>query len=89
MPSKEQYSADYIELSINANDENDDPPDQLELEDQPFHKQENYHPETALLQDNDNSDDDFVIFDGEPTKTNAPKHESSLAIQVSVFILSI
>jgi hypothetical protein len=85
---KEQYTADYIELSIDVNDDNDDPPDRLEQDDQPFHKQENYQPTTALLQDSNShnaSDDDFVIFDGETNKSGAPKHENSLAIQVNSF----
>jgi len=79
MASKEQYSADYIELSINENNDNDEPPDSNN------HKEEqDCQPTTALLTDQDNSsDEDFIIYESERNKTTAPKHENSLAIQVN------
>lgn len=79
MASKEQYSADYIELSINENNDNDEPPDSNN------HKEEqDSQPTTALLTDQDNSsDEDFIIYESERNKTTAPKHENSLAIQVN------
>ncbi|KAI8640900.1 hypothetical protein BD408DRAFT_418993 [Parasitella parasitica] len=77
MASKEQYSADYIELSINENNDNDEPPDINQKEEQ------GCLPTTALLlteQDN-SSDEDFVIFENENNKKAVPQHENSLAIQ--------
>ncbi|CEP15330.1 hypothetical protein [Parasitella parasitica] len=76
MASKEQYSADYIELSINENNENDEPPD-INQKDEP-----DCQPTTGLLTEQDNSsDEDFVIFENENNKNAVPKHENSLAIQ--------
>lgn len=79
MASKEQYSADYIELSINENNDNDEPPDSN------HHKEEqDCQPTTALLTDQDNSsEEDFITYESERNKTTAPKHENSLAIQVN------
>ncbi|KAF1799222.1 hypothetical protein V8B55DRAFT_1448896 [Mucor lusitanicus] len=77
MTSKEHYSADYIELSINENNDNDEPPDSDN------HKQEpDCQPTTALLTDQDNSsEEDFIIYESGRSKAAAPKHENSLAIQ--------
>ena len=72
---KNNSTADYIELSINNNDENDDPPD-LEEQNELFEK-ENYKPTTALLEEDSNS----IIYESNELK-HPPKHESSLAIQV-------
>lgn len=81
MTSKEHYSADYIELSINENNDNDEPPDSDN------HKQEpDCQPTTALLTDQDNSsEEDFIIYESGRSKAAAPKHENSLAIQVRSF----
>lgn len=85
------HSADYIELSVNNNDENDDPPD-LEQQlhgDQPFEKEEDCKPTTALLtnieQEEDSSSDDFVLYENEEHKSK-PKHESTLAVQVNLLL---
>lgn len=82
MTSKEQYSADYIELSINENNDNDEPPDNNQKNEQ------DCQPTTALLTDQDNSsEEDIVIFENENNRNTAPKHENSLAIQVNYYSL--
>ncbi|KAI9485724.1 MAG: hypothetical protein EXX96DRAFT_546222 [Benjaminiella poitrasii] len=76
--NKEHYSADYIELSINMNDDNDDPPDHSN--DSRFHNKE---ASTALLS-GPNNNEDFIVYDTttmheeiKPTTT----HAKLLAIQ--------
>lgn len=76
-------SADYIELSISNNDENDDPPDHDQHDERTYEKEENYKPTTALLNDveQDNNSDNFILYENDEPKSK-PKHETTLAIQV-------
>ncbi|OBZ86976.1 Solute carrier family 41 member 2 [Choanephora cucurbitarum] len=86
--SKENYTADYIELSINQNEDNDEPPDQQQ-NDHPFQHMHKEEARTALLEDNNSSEEDFIIYDNDQeqnqdqNRNSKPKHneEKSLAFQ--------
>lgn len=83
-------SADYIELSIHNNEDNDEPPDHLEHDQDLLEKDQEYKPTTALLTDieSNESTDNFIIYESNENKPE-PKHENTLAIQVliSLFFL--
>jgi hypothetical protein len=84
---KNNSAPDYIELSINNNEDNDEPPDHVKQDDSTFDKEENYKPTTALLTDIEESDsDDFILYENNENKPK-PKHENTLALQVKYIIL--
>lgn len=79
--SKENYSSsDYIELSVNMNDEDeiDEPPDRQKNNDDYENKEEIT---ASLLRnaDNNSSEEDLVIYD-ETSRKPTPEHHS-LALQ--------
>lgn len=94
MAKHNSATADYIELSIANNEDNDDPPDHLDHDEETFDKEENYKSTTALLKNieerGSSSSDDFLYEDGENKSSSKPKHhENSLAIQVTKAPLTI
>lgn len=78
-------SADYIELSIHNNEDNDEPPDHVGHGEDTLEKDQEYQATTALLTDveSNHSNDDFVIYESNENKPE-PKHENTLAIQVII-----
>ncbi|KAI7889591.1 uncharacterized protein EV154DRAFT_544471 [Mucor mucedo] len=75
-------SADYIELSIHNNEDNDDPPDHVGHDEDILEKDQEYQATAALLTDveSNHSTDEFVIYESNENKPE-PKHENTLAIQ--------
>jgi hypothetical protein len=78
--NKEHFSnKDYIELSVNINDdETDEPPDNERQNDTSYSNKEEV---TAALLGNNSSEEEFIIYDNE-TGRQPTSEKRSLVVQV-------